>query len=1514
MGDVFRGLTIRIGADASSLKRELRNINSAARSTQSSLRAIEKAARLDPSSIALANLRVKTLAESAGASAAKVANLRRQIGQLAGKASRLDGTRIGRLAQQTDNAALAAKRWNSAYEAVNASLEKSYKLVAKLNTRGLDETTEGFKEAKRAAQGLARTNFEAFGRQLESALSSKYYKQGGAFDIGVDTSEYVAEIKRLRSEWDKLESGLSDAKDVAHLEKLREQLAITKAEMRSAASEAVEARSALNRMAAVKTDSYAKAAANVETLSAAAKEAAADAARMDEALRLDPTSMAAAVGKMRALGSQAGLVDAALEKARAQLDEMKAAGLDKVAASFDDVRAASAKVKSELKDATAEMETLEARARDASKTLRGMSEGDAGFERLADDLRRMESELTEAKSKVSALNAEMKAVDSGYAYINQQDTVTGLEAQAKAIRSSMTASTSSVKDLGFSLKNVGYSLYSTVTPAVSIAGSMIVQSADDFDQAYRDMRKTVNGTEEQFESLREAALEFSRTHWTSGSELLEIEAIGGQLGIAADNLGSFGEVVSNLDIATDMDTETISENLGQLSSIMDDLDQSKESGAGSLEAFSDALVRLGNNSAAQESKIMNVMMRIASTGATLDMTTPDLLAISTAVAATGQGAEAAGTAISKTFSNIESAVAGGGDSLEAFVEVVRQGSDEMRSLSSEDFARMWNAGGDSTSKAFTAFIEGLKGIKESGGSVDQTLKDLGINSVRQKQTLSSLTKTTDVLSESLGMSNDAWNGLSTAMGDGSIVEAGDAAREADRKMEGFSGSLKLLQNNFEALATSVGDGIAPYMDTASGLLSGATEAFGSLTDGAKQGAVGLALLSAAGGPVLVALGSIVTTVPTVVQGLAGMRNAWNAATAAMANSAVPLSRMAALNKNAAESMEAAGGAMTAGAAGAKAWSAMMKLAAGAAAALAIVLLDRLVAAVQEYIQFQNDLGDAAKSTADMMQSASASVAAATQSSGEAVLSADEVLDKYRSSVERMAESNRTLQSSFDETWSDSSLIEQYAAAIEELMGNVDGDSEKLAQLQVAVEGYNDVTGESISITDEQSGALENSEGNAIKSAEAFERLADAKINAAKAEVFADQYKTSYNEYQKQVAEQKDAQAALEKAQQDLADYQAAGGSNDDTLYYLAGQVEAAQTAVDGYSDAIGQLKSNMNQATEAQLLFTEAQQKGASELTKALAGNDDAQASIWGDGNSVTGFKGVVESLGLSDGDIDKVISNLSTIADSYDGTATSVIEALQEAGVAVDDWNDTPFENKDGKVTVKKASLTDAQGDVYTWNGTDLVDKNGKVVAEEVNLTDTLGNMWTWNGAELKSQDGEVTIKDGEIVDGIDHLRRWNGTQLENKSATATITYEYHGKQYESAYKRQKARNSANGGFIQGMAFAQHAMGGMLRAARHAAGGYIVTRPTVVGRTGNTIHIAGEAGAEWIEPHAGGIVPLTNRRYVRPFAEAVALEMGGAGAGGGMSVNVNLNYSAGDDANQMARDLGRSLKRYMRM
>jgi hypothetical protein len=400
------------------------------------------------------------------------------------------------------------------------------------------------------------------------------------------------------------------------------------------------------------------------------------------------------------------------------------------------------------------------------------------------------------------------------------------------------------------------------------------------------------------------------------------------------------------------------------------------------------------------------------------MTTPEILAWATAIASTGQGSESAGTAISNTMSDIETAVSSGGDKLQAFADVA--------GMSAEEFATAWN---ETPSDAMQAFIEGLKRINEEGGSVDGTLQNLGITGVRQKQALQGLTQTCDTLNDSLTMSEDAWNGVGDEWG-----EAGDAAREAGQKSEGFSGTLQILKNSANELGYEFGQALIPFMQIATVAIQELTDMFADAPTPIKNLIVVLGLLGVASGPVITAYSSL----SNIFQ-----EHKKNAAAAAAAQKT-----MAASTATATTSATAASGAFSkaniqakAMAVGTKAAAVAMnalKVAAGVGALVALQLLLKLLVMLipmRRTLKRQPLLNTAVRSI---------NTAQAQTSLDELSGSADSTALSLEDLIAKQAELADTITQRNQEVVNSQGMLEGYRDVINQLAGSSDLATEDVA--------------------------------------------------------------------------------------------------------------------------------------------------------------------------------------------------------------------------------------------------------------------------------------------------------------------------------------------------------------------------------------------------------------------------------------------------------------------------------------
>ena len=152
----YKGLTIRIGADTTKLSSALRGANSVIYKTESEFRKLSKAAKIDPGNNGVVKAQIGAIANEATASAAKLDTLNRSIAEMRAQASKSDPSEnLGRLADSTENAALAAENAKERYNALTDEIARVAGSVDDLSGIDLSEAvrkSEG--EYKKAVDDL----------------------------------------------------------------------------------------------------------------------------------------------------------------------------------------------------------------------------------------------------------------------------------------------------------------------------------------------------------------------------------------------------------------------------------------------------------------------------------------------------------------------------------------------------------------------------------------------------------------------------------------------------------------------------------------------------------------------------------------------------------------------------------------------------------------------------------------------------------------------------------------------------------------------------------------------------------------------------------------------------------------------------------------------------------------------------------------------------------------------------------------------------------------------------------------------------------------------------------------------------------------------------------------------------------------------------------------------------------------------------------------------------------------
>lgn len=318
-----------------------------------------------------------------------------------------------------------------------------------------------------------------------------------------------------------------------------------------------------------------------------------------------------------------------------------------------------------------------------------------------------------------------------------------------------------------------------------------------FESAITGVYKTVEGTPEQLQTIRDGILEMSTRIPAATRQIAGVAEAAGQLGIATEDVLDFTRVMIDLGESTNLSADEAASSLAKFANITGTA-SSDYSRLGSV------VVGLGNNFATTEADIVGMATRLASAGELAGLTEPQIMALAASMSSVGIEAEAGGTAMTQTLTEIEKAVANGGDQLELFASIA--------GMSAREFANLWNTNAVS---AIQAFVSGLGTLDEQGESAVLVLDELGLSGVRQSNMLKSLALASDEMGRAIDLANTAWE-ENTAL-----------TEEAGKRYETVESKVAMAQNAFDNLKIAVGDQLKPVLE---GAAEAGTSAFSWAAD------------------------------------------------------------------------------------------------------------------------------------------------------------------------------------------------------------------------------------------------------------------------------------------------------------------------------------------------------------------------------------------------------------------------------------------------------------------------------------------------------------------------------------------------------------------------------------------------------------------------------------------------------------------------------------------------------------
>ena len=450
----------------------------------------------------------------------------------------------------------------------------------------------------------------------------------------------------------------------------------------------------------------------------------------------------------------------------------------------------------------------------------------------AEQYRDFQREIVATENKLNKLQKEAKNFGSVGA---QQVAVVGTKMQ----------------DLGNKVTAVGQK-FKVISAVASTALVGITASAINFETAFTGVTKTVDGTDEQLENIKQGILDLSEATASSATDIAGVAEAAGQLGVKTENIMAFTETMVRLGDSTNISASDAATAIAQLYNVMG-------ADINTVDQFGAALVALGNNAATSENDIMNMASRIASSGKQVGLTEQQVLALATSLASVGLEAEGGGSAISTVITEIDKSVALNSDSLKTWASVA--------GMSVKEFKQLWQ---NDAMTAIQAVTKGMGDAKAGGQNLNVILDNLGVTSLRQTDTMKRLSGASELMSNMVQISNEAWS-ENTAL-----------TNESEKRYQTTAAKMQQLKNTVQELCVKLGEILLPIIQSVCDSLSNFASWLTGLSPTAQKVVLVVIAIVAAIGPLIIFIGKLISSIGTIMTIVPKVVSAFKAIKTAMA--------------------------------------------------------------------------------------------------------------------------------------------------------------------------------------------------------------------------------------------------------------------------------------------------------------------------------------------------------------------------------------------------------------------------------------------------------------------------------------------------------------------------------------------------------------------------------------------------------------------------------------------------------
>ena len=403
----------------------------------------------------------------------------------------------------------------------------------------------------------------------------------------------------------------------------------------------------------------------------------------------------------------------------------------------------------------------------------------------------------EAQLRLTQLGRQIREVAGGFQGLGrvQQARIaeyTRLNAQLTEFDRRMGNNQRNVGNYSSALSGVGNTLANLAAQYLSamaiVSGfNRVIQNNAQVSDLFSDVQRTAGLTTKEVDALSDSLKKIDTR--TSLKGLLDITVIGGQLGIAKDQLLGFVRATDQLAVSLSGELQGgaagVAKSLGVLSNIFG---VTKQEGGDVEKAFNrigSAILGLGQSGLATGDFLTDFAERVGGVAAQAKIGLPVILSYGAVLQENGVSAEVAGTAFKKLLGSIST-------KREKFFAVAQIAD---ANLTLKEFTNIINT---DTQKALQLFFDGLqKGGPKTTQFLD-LLKSVGLDASRAGQTITALARNQESLNKHIQDSTDDYN------------DASKAAEQFRIKNDNLAASLAKLQNVVVNITTDPNSGIAQW--------------------------------------------------------------------------------------------------------------------------------------------------------------------------------------------------------------------------------------------------------------------------------------------------------------------------------------------------------------------------------------------------------------------------------------------------------------------------------------------------------------------------------------------------------------------------------------------------------------------------------------------------------------------------------------------------------------------------------